>query len=176
MRHRSLRDLQNRLNTDACRQCLRVQHFCLTLNSFNKLAVGAVAQKLVDFSEQSFFNFNITFPSHVGYFLNEPAEDFSGYVVDRVVSGRDFETMLVIPLQKRGVQKYLFISLIRMRSKRDIKMGRLCTPGGAVLGIVGGGVRFRFLNGEAIFEEYMLFWVRLYALVVVLKILLDFSL
>ena len=70
----------------------------------------------------------------------------------------------------------VFISLIRMRSKRDIKMGRLCTPGGAVLGIVGGGVRFRFLNGEAIFEEYMLFWVRLYALVVVLKILLDFSL
>ena len=69
-----------------------------------------------------------------------------------------------------------FISLIRMRSKRDIKMGRLCTPGGAVLGIVGGGVWFRFLNGEAIFEEYMLFWVRLYALVVVLKILLDFSL
>ena len=54
-------------------------------------------------------------------------------------------------------------------------MGRLCTPGGAVLGIVGGGVRFRFLNGEAIFED-MLFWVRLYALVVVLKILLDFSL
>ena len=38
----------------------------------------------------------------------------------------------------------VFISLIRMRSKRDIKMGRLCTPGGAVLGIVGGGVRFRF--------------------------------
>ena len=36
------------------------------------------------------------------------------------------------------------ISLIRMRSKRDIKMGRLCTPGGAVLGIVGGGVTFRF--------------------------------
>ena len=72
--------------------------------------------------------------------------------------------------------KPVFISLIRMRSKRDIKMGRLCTPGGAVLGIVGGGVRFRFLNGEAIFEEYMLFWVRLYALVVVLKILLDFSL
>ena len=71
---------------------------------------------------------------------------------------------------------FVFISLIRMRSKRDIKMGRLSTPGGAVLGIVGGGVRFRFLNGEAIFEEYMLFWVRLYALVVVLKILLDFSL
>ena len=45
-------------------------------------------------------------------------------------------------------EKYLllFISLIRMRSKRDIKMGRLCTPGGAVLGIVGGGVTFRFFN------------------------------
>ena len=44
-----------------------------------------------------------------------------------------------------------------MRSKRDIKMGRLCTPGGAVLGIVGGGVTFRFLNGEAILDENMLF-------------------
>ena len=32
-----------------------------------------------------------------------------------------------------------------MRYKRDIKMGRLCTPGGAVIGIVGGGVTFRFL-------------------------------
>ena len=63
-----------------------------------------------------------------------------------------------------------------MRSKRDIKMGRLCTPGGAVLGIVGGGVTFRFSNGEAILDENMLFWVRLYALVVVLKILLDFRL
>ena len=70
----------------------------------------------------------------------------------------------------------VFISLIRMRSKRDIKMGRLCTPGDAVLGIVGGGVTFRFLNGEAILDENMLFWVRLYALVVVLKILLDFRL
>ena len=39
----------------------------------------------------------------------------------------------------------IFISLItRMRYKRDIKMGRLYTPGGAVLGIVGGGVTFRF--------------------------------
>ena len=65
----------------------------------------------------------------------------------------------------------------RMRSKRDIKMGRLCTPGGAVLGIVGGGVTFRFLNGEAILEKKnVLFWVRLYALVVVLKILLHFRL
>ena len=31
-----------------------------------------------------------------------------------------------------------------MRYKRGIKMGRLCTPGGAVIGIVGGGVTFRF--------------------------------
>ena len=70
----------------------------------------------------------------------------------------------------------VFISLIRTRSKRDIKMGRLCTPGGAVLGIVDGGVTFCFLNGEAILDENMLFWVRLYALVVVLRILLDFRL
>ena len=45
----------------------------------------------------------------------------------------------------------LFISLIRMRSKRDIKMGRLSTPGGAVLGIVGGGVRFRFFKWRGYF-------------------------
>ena len=38
----------------------------------------------------------------------------------------------------------------RMRSKRDIKMGRLCTLEGVVLGIVGGGVTFRFLNGDVI--------------------------
>ena len=41
---------------------------------------------------------------------------------------------------------YIFISLIRMRSKRDIKMGRLCTPGGAVLGIVGGGCDVTFFK------------------------------
>ena len=63
-----------------------------------------------------------------------------------------------------------------MRSKQDVKMDRLCAPGGAVLGIVGGGVTFLFLNGEAILDENMLFWVRLYGLVVVLKILLDFRL
>ena len=55
-------------------------------------------------------------------------------------------------------------------------MGRLCTPGGAVLGVFGGGVTFRFLNGKAILDENMLFWVCLYALVVVLKILLHFRL
>ena len=35
---------------------------------------------------------------------------------------------------------------------------------------------FRFLNGEAIPDENMSFYVRLYTLVVVLKILLDFRL
>ena len=63
-----------------------------------------------------------------------------------------------------------------MRSKRDIKMGQLCTQGGEVVGIVGGGVMFRFLNGQAIRDENMLFWVCLYASVVVLKTLLDFRL
>ena len=33
-----------------------------------------------------------------------------------------------------------------------------------------GGVTFRFLNGEAIPDENMPFYVRLYALMVVLKI------
>ena len=35
---------------------------------------------------------------------------------------------------------------------------------------------FRFLNGEAIPDKNMPFYVRLYAVVVVLKILLDFRL
>ena len=47
---------------------------------------------------------------------------------------------------------------------------------GAVLGILGGGMTFPFLNGEAIPDENMPFYVHLYALVVVLKILLDFRL
>ena len=40
-----------------------------------------------------------------------------------------------------------------MRSKRDIKKGRLCTwggGGGGVNGIVDGGVTFGFLNRDAI--------------------------
>ena len=64
----------------------------------------------------------------------------------------------------------------RMRSKRDIKMGRLSTRGGggggAVLGIVGGGGT---LN-DAIPDENMSFFVSLYALVVLLKTLPDFRL
>ena len=63
-----------------------------------------------------------------------------------------------------------------MRSKRDIKMGRLCTQRVAVLGIVGGGVTFRFLNGDAIPDENMPFFIRLYALVVPLKTIPDFRL
>ena len=92
-----------------------------------------------------------------------------------------FPSPLALPSETTGDESdtnpFIFISLItRMRYKRDIKMGRLCTPGGAVVGIVGGGVTFRFLNGEAILDENMLFWVRLYALALVLKILLDFRL
>ena len=71
-----------------------VQHFCLTLNGFDKLTVGAVAQKLEHFSEQSFFLCSIALPSFVGYFLREPVEDFWGYVVDRAVNGRDLETVI----------------------------------------------------------------------------------
>ena len=50
------------------------------------------------------------------------------------------------------------------RGGSHIEMGRLCTPGGAVLGIVGGGVTFHFLNGVAILDEnmryvYALLWL-----------------
>ena len=64
-----------------------------------------------------------------------------------------------------------------MRSKRDIKNGSaVYARGGAVFGIVGGVVTFRFLNGDAIPDENMPFFVRLYALVVLLKTLPDFRL
>ena len=64
-----------------------------------------------------------------------------------------------------------------MRSKQDIKMGRLCTwGGGAVLGIVGGGVTFCFLNGDAMPDENMPFFIRLYAFMVPLKTIPDFRL
>ena len=63
-----------------------------------------------------------------------------------------------------------------MRSKRDIKMVGCVRRGVQSSELSVGGVTFRFLNGEAILDENMLFWVRLYALVVVLKILLDFRL
>ena len=56
-----------------------------------------------------------------------------------------------------------------MRSKQDIKMTRLCTPGGGGGGAVG-------IVGEAIPDENMPFYVRLYVLLVVLLILLDFRL
>ena len=65
-----------------------------------------------------------------------------------------------------------------MRSKRDIKMGRLCTWGGG-----GGGPRncrwgfdVSSFKGDAIPDENMPFFVRLYALVVLLKTLPDFRL
>ena len=70
----------------------------------------------------------------------------------------------------------VFISLIGMRSKRDIKMVGCVRRGVQSSELSVGGVTFRFLNGEAILDENILFWVRLYALVVVLKILLDFRL
>ena len=37
-------------------------------------------------------------------------------------------------------------------------MSRLCTRGRAVLGIVGGGLTFGFLNGDAIPDENMPFF------------------
>ena len=46
-------------------------------------------------------------------------------------------------------------------------MARLCTPGVQSSELSVGGLTFCFLNGEAILDKNMLFWVRLYALVVV---------
>ena len=48
------------------------------------------------------------------------------------------------------------------------------TRGEVVLGIVGGGATFGFLNRDAISDQNMPFFIRLYALVVPLKIIPDF--
>ena len=58
----------------------------------------------------------------------------------------------------------IFISLIRMRSKRDIKMGRLCTPGGAVLGIVGGGCDVPFFKMVRLFLTKICYFGCVYTL------------
>ena len=56
-----------------------------------------------------------------------------------------------------------------MRSKRDIKKGRLCTRrgegggGGLVLGIVDGGCNVRLLNRDTISDQNMPFFIRLHA-------------
>ena len=58
-------------------------------------------------------------------------------------------------------------------------MGRLCMRegrGGAVLGIVSGGVTFHFfLNGDAVLDGNMPFFICLYALVVPLKTITDYN-
>ena len=66
-------------------------------------------------SKQSFFCFSITFSSHVGYFLHEPVEDFLGYVVDRAVNGRDFETVVNLP-PKREAYRSTFFALSTLNS------------------------------------------------------------
>ena len=65
----------------------------------------------------------------------------------------------VVPHSVRGLgslgKNPFYLVNTRMRSKRDIKMGRLCTPGGAVLEIVGGGVTFCLYFGYV----YTLLWL-----------------
>ena len=61
-----------------------------------------------------------------------------------------------------------------MRSKRDIKMGE--GGGGGSPRNCRWGVMFRFLNGDAIPDENMPFFVHLYTLMVLLKTLPDFRL
>ena len=74
------------------------------------------------------------------------------------------------------MQLCFYLINTHMRSKRDIKKGWLCTCGGVVLGIVDGGVMFGFLNRDAILDQNMPFFIRLYALLVPLKAIPDFRL
>ena len=71
------------------------------------------------------------------------------------------------------VYSIIFIALIRACVPNEI-LKRVCYVrgrggGGAVLGIVGGGVTFRFLNRDAISDQNMPFFIRSYPLVVPLK-------
>ena len=65
----------------------------------------------------------------------------------------------------------------RMRTKRDIRRGQLCTPGGGgggiLLGILSGVVSPGSLNSDLISDQSMPFPIRLYALVAPLKTIPD---
>ena len=91
---------------------------------------------------------------------------------------KSIKTAVVRSFIKNSFSSFYLVNT-RMRSKRDIKMGRLCTRGGGGGGSPRNcrwGVTFCFLNGYAIPDKNMLFFVRLYALVVLLKTLPDFRL
>ena len=63
-----------------------------------------------------------------------------------------------------------------MRNKQDIKKGRLCTRGGGGWGIPRWGCDVRFLNFDAILDQNMPFFIRLYAPVVPLETIPYFRL
>ena len=74
----------------------------------------------------------------------------------------------MIPIAKliRKSKFPFYLINTRMRRKRDWSAVYAGGGGGAVLRIVGGGVTFRFLNGDAFPDRNTPLSIRLYALVV----------
>ena len=69
-----------------------------------------------------------------------------------------------------------FILIIRACVTNEIIKWLAGVGGGTALGIVGRGVTFCFLNGDAFPDKNMPFFIRLYALVVPLKTIPNFRL
>ena len=100
----------------------------------------AIFAILADYRLHYFFTILYATNSRCGHFEILPVNPSRGLVRKKDISNSSDIKISDFYTNKSLIGRLVFISLIRMRSKRDIKMGRLCTPGGAVLGIVGGGV------------------------------------
>ena len=67
------------------------------------------------------------------------------YCVQKTTIQRDVGLRIYYFAYMKGPPLFRVPSILRScYSNYELKMGRLCTPGGAVVGIVGGGVTFRF--------------------------------
>ena len=66
----------------------------LPLNSFDELAVGAVALELEHFSKQRFVGVSVSLPAFVGHFVHKPIEELLWHVVNRAVDSRDHNALV----------------------------------------------------------------------------------
>ena len=79
----------------------------VALHSFDKLAVGTVAQQLENLGKKSLVLVSVTLAPVVRHLVHEPAEDLTGLVVDGSVHCGKLETSVEVPNQEGGVQQDL---------------------------------------------------------------------
>ena len=97
-----------------------VQGLVLPLHRFDELAVGAVAQELEHFCEQSLVLVSAALAPVVRHFLHEPAEDLAWLVVDGAVDRGEIEAAVEVPLQVGGVQE----NLLRRQDPQELRLLR----------------------------------------------------